>query len=169
MKSRRRNILRVRPLLLLLAWGAAGATLNVAVAWGFALQTQQSTIEFTREMILQRSFGVTARHEILRNDLDRMQATNQLDTWIGWPMHSISWPQSDLRSLGMFASTPIWPGFAVNTLFYAGVLWVLSCGPFALRRMIRKRRGQCTHCAYPIGTSDVCTECGAAHAVTPKS
>jgi len=57
---------------------------------------------------------------------------------------------------------PIWPGFAINTLFYAGVLWVLFCGPFALRRMIRRRRGRCTHCAYPIGQSLVCTECGAA-------
>ena len=57
---------------------------------------------------------------------------------------------------------PIWPGFAINTLFYAGVLWVLFAAPFALRRMIRKRRGRCPHCAYPIGTSNVCTECGAA-------
>ena len=60
-------------------------------------------------------------------------------------------------------------GFAINTLFYAGVLWVLFCGPFALRRMIRRRRGQCPACAYPIGQSPVCTECGAPHAaVTPK-
>ena len=56
---------------------------------------------------------------------------------------------------------PLWPGFAVNTLFYAGVLWVLFCGPFALRRMIRRRRGQCAHCAYPIGQNERCTECGA--------
>jgi len=57
---------------------------------------------------------------------------------------------------------PAWPGFAINTLFYAGVLWVLCCAPFALRRMIRRRRGQCPACAYPIGQSPVCTECGAA-------
>jgi len=64
-------------------------------------------------------------------------------------------------------SIPLWPGFAINTLFYAGVLWVLFAGPFALRRMIRRRRGQCAHCAYPIGQSPVCTECGAA--VIPKA
>jgi len=60
---------------------------------------------------------------------------------------------------------PIWPEFAINTLFYAGVLWILFCGPFALRRMIRRRRGLCPHCAYPTwggGQSPVCTECGAA-------
>ena len=64
---------------------------------------------------------------------------------------------------------PLWPGFAINTLFYAGVLWVMCCGPFALQRMIRKRRGRCPQCAYPIGQSPACTECGAPHAVTPKS
>jgi len=69
----------------------------------------------------------------------------------------------NLRDLGAFPYRPIWPGFAINTLFYAGVLWVLCCGPFALRRMIRRRRGLCAACAYPIGQSDVCTECGALH------
>jgi len=59
---------------------------------------------------------------------------------------------------------PIWPGFAINTLFYAAVLWMVFAAPFALRRMIRRRRGQCQRCAYPIGSSPVCTECGAAHA-----
>ena len=39
---------------------------------------------------------------------------------------------------------PIWPGFAVNTLFYAAVLWLLIPGPFALRRFIRRDAGQWT-------------------------
>ena len=59
-----------------------------------------------------------------------------------------------------------WPGFAINTILYAAILWLLCVAPFALRRRIRARRGQCPACAYPIGTSDVCTECGAA--VMPK-
>ena len=57
---------------------------------------------------------------------------------------------------------PIWPGFAVNTLFYAVVLWLLIPGPFALRRFIRVKRGLCPACAYPIGESAVCSECGKA-------
>jgi len=61
---------------------------------------------------------------------------------------------------------PLWPGFAVNTLFYAGVLWMMFALPFALRRRLRRRRGQCPACAYPVGQSPVCTECGAAF--TPK-
>ena len=55
---------------------------------------------------------------------------------------------------------PIWPGFAINTVFYAAILWGLFAAPFALRRRLRIKRGQCPACAYPVGSSDVCTECG---------
>jgi hypothetical protein len=64
---------------------------------------------------------------------------------------------------------PIWPTFAINTLFYALLLWLLFFAPFAARRMIRRRRGQCEKCAYPVGTSSVCTECGAAVTSTPDA
>ncbi len=57
---------------------------------------------------------------------------------------------------------PIWPGFALNTLFYATILWLLAWGAFALRRLVRLRRGLCPKCAYPMGESAVCTECGGA-------
>ncbi|MCL4196841.1 MAG: hypothetical protein KJZ69_05045 [Phycisphaerales bacterium] len=56
----------------------------------------------------------------------------------------------------------LWPGFAFNTVFYASILWLIFGGPFALRRRLRARRGQCQQCGYPIGVSPVCTECGAA-------
>jgi hypothetical protein len=57
---------------------------------------------------------------------------------------------------------PIWPGFAINTVFYAGVCWLLFAAPSVLRRRLRLRRGRCPNCAYPIGTwgGDLCTECG---------
>ncbi len=51
---------------------------------------------------------------------------------------------------------PGWPGFAVNTIFYATLLWL----PFPVRRFIRIRRGLCPACAYPMAESDVCSECG---------
>ncbi len=56
---------------------------------------------------------------------------------------------------------PLWPGFAINTIFYATLLWLLIPGLFALRRFLRVRRGLCPNCAYPTGESSVCTECGA--------
>jgi hypothetical protein len=64
---------------------------------------------------------------------------------------------------------PIWPGFAINTLLYAGILWPLFAAPFALRRRRRIKRGLCPACAYPVGASEVCTECGAAVASVEKS
>ncbi len=55
---------------------------------------------------------------------------------------------------------PIWPGFALNTLSYAVILWLLAGGLFALRRFLRVQQGLCPKCAYPMGESAVCTECG---------
>ena len=57
---------------------------------------------------------------------------------------------------------PLLGGFAINTIFYAAALWLLIPGPFALRRFLRLRRGLCPQCAYPMGESAVCTECGRA-------
>jgi hypothetical protein len=54
----------------------------------------------------------------------------------------------------------IWPGFAVNTLFYAAILWLLLAATLELRRCLRIKRGLCPACAYPVGASPVCTECG---------
>jgi hypothetical protein len=52
---------------------------------------------------------------------------------------------------------------AVGDLFIAGVGF--SVVGFALwqrsqRRLYRRANGLCPACAYPIGTSPVCTECG---------
>ncbi len=55
---------------------------------------------------------------------------------------------------------PICPGFAINTVFYAAILWLLFAAPFVLRRRRRIRRGLCPACGYRVGTSPVCTECG---------
>ena len=73
-------------------------------------------------------------------------------------------PPSWLRSqpLRILPLRALWPGFAVNTLFYAGVLWLLIPGPFVLRRFVRVKRGRCVKCGYPMGESAVCSECGKA-------
>jgi hypothetical protein len=55
---------------------------------------------------------------------------------------------------------PLWPAFAVNTMFYAMILWLLLPGAFALRRFLRRRRSLCPACGYPMGEATVCTECG---------
>jgi hypothetical protein len=57
---------------------------------------------------------------------------------------------------------PTWPGFAVDTLLYALILWLLISGPFALRRLIRIKRGRCPKCGYDLrhALSGGCPECG---------
>lgn len=70
------------------------------------------------------------------------------------PAKAMSLPQ--LRVLPI---DPIWVGFIGNTLFYASILWLI----FALKPLFRRhrlKRGLCPACAYPIGVSPVCTECG---------
>ena len=63
---------------------------------------------------------------------------------------------------------PIWPGFAINTIFYAAILWVVWFGPGAFRRTVRRKRGLCPACAYDLrgrgrgAASQICPECGTA-------
>ena len=118
-----------------------GALVNVAVAWGCLFFEGARGTDSPH-----RPFGIT-------RDYDGVLMA-------GFPMRSFHWP----KYYAHLPDSMIWPGFAINTLFHAGVLWMLFCGPFALRRMIRRRRGQCPACAYPTwggGQSPVCTECGA--------
>jgi hypothetical protein len=60
--------------------------------------------------------------------------------------------------------TPIYAGFAINTIFYAAIVWVLFAVPGVVRRRVRRKRGQCAACGYSLrGTPDIekCPECGA--------
>lgn len=61
---------------------------------------------------------------------------------------------------------PIWSGFAMNTLFYAALLWLPFVGAGMLRQARRRRRGLCERCGYPRGETDVCSECG--HALASR-
>ncbi|MHC4786375.1 MAG: hypothetical protein ACYTE6_10465 [Planctomycetota bacterium] len=69
-----------------------------------------------------------------------------------------------LRCVRHFRGTysALWPGFAFNTVFYAAILWLLIPGPFALRRLVRRRRGLCPACGYDLkhAEHESCPECG---------
>ncbi len=58
---------------------------------------------------------------------------------------------------------PIWRGFAVNTGFYAAMLWLVIPGPFTARRFVRGKRDRCINCGYDLrgAEHEVCPECGA--------
>jgi hypothetical protein len=59
---------------------------------------------------------------------------------------------------------PLWVGFVANTAFYGAGLWLVwflnILRPFTLLRRLRIKRGLCPACGYPMGDSDVCSECG---------
>ncbi len=55
---------------------------------------------------------------------------------------------------------PLWSAFVLNTLLYGAVLWLLVQTMLVGRRWVRIRRALCPKCAYPMGESAVCTECG---------
>ena len=58
---------------------------------------------------------------------------------------------------------PLWPGFALNTLFYAALAWGAWQLPLALRRRRRRVRGQCVRCGYDLAglpKGSQCPECG---------
>ncbi len=48
----------------------------------------------------------------------------------------------------------------INTIFYAVMRWLLFAAPGFVRRRYRIKRGLCPSCAYPVGESDLCSECG---------
>jgi len=64
-----------------------------------------------------------------------------------------------LRPLPLY---PALPGFLINTVFYAALLWLLALAPFTARRIIRRKRGHCIKCGYDLrGTEhERCPECG---------
>jgi hypothetical protein len=67
----------------------------------------------------------------------------------------------------MIPLAPLWPGFLINTAIYSGALLVLYGAFLAspwMRRVRRRRRGQCIHCGYDLrgDSHDRCPECGKA-------
>jgi hypothetical protein len=62
----------------------------------------------------------------------------------------------------VFLIRPLWPGFLLNTLFYAAILAALFFVPVQVRRTLRRRRGRCIACNYDRrGFPDApCPECG---------
>lgn len=65
---------------------------------------------------------------------------------------------------------PVGPGVIVNSVFYAGVLWLAWQLIIRKRSQLRLRRGECVRCRYPIVPGkDVCPECGTPVTVSART
>ncbi len=63
------------------------------------------------------------------------------------------------RSSRRFPMRPIWTGVLGNLVFYTCIVLVIAYSLGAVRFRLRRRRGLCPRCAYPI-SSPRCPECG---------
>ena len=180
-----------RRLLIIAVFLLLGAVVNVAVAWGCALWSKPSH-STDKSGPRDLGFGYTVVfYEDAVGASDRLRIFFPVEIAAGWPLRCLERYPIFFPDLSPFyneertviqAGIPLPPllewihplpnrtlpirpvpaGFTLNTLFYAALLWLLIPGPFVLRRFLRLRRGLCPKCAYPMGESAVCTECGRA-------
>ena len=82
-------------------------------------------------------------------------------------LHGLYEPSEFVSSLGikprrLVPLHPRWTGLAANTIFYGAIFWLAVPGPKLLRRILRRRRGQCLDCGYDLAhhEHDTCPECG---------
>lgn len=78
-------------------------------------------------------------------------------------------PTNPGRDAVVLPLRPLWPGFALNTCFYAFLAWSLIRAPRTLRRWRRRRAGRCIACGYDLkGLAEdaPCPECGRASAAS---
>jgi hypothetical protein len=154
---------RPRMIFKLLLFLLAGAIINVTVAWGCALWWRGGP-----------GVSTCCVGRMIDNGTSMARLTLLQADDAGLPMRAFAWkplpiPYSttineiaNSKGQGRLPLRAIFPGFAINTIFYAVILWVLIATPGALSRKRRLRRGQCASCGYSLreNRSNVCPECG---------
>ncbi len=143
-------------------------------------------VDFTTRGVQRRGFLEVPRNAGCDMSIDYLWLPFAIQTRVGWPTRALSdklWQQQYGNQLwqhsygvrfpnlfGLFPPVenftvplrPIWPGFAINTIFYAAILWMFTLGPSTARRFIRRKRGHCIKCGYDFSHAEheVCSECG---------
>jgi hypothetical protein len=156
-----RRFITKRTCIIVLMLLVCGAIVNVAVAWAeerFARQNPPM-------LAVQQSSRIALTFGTLGSDSSLFSEFGEYR--FGWPLAVASARTAE-------RARPIWPGFAINTVFYAAVLWGLFGAPLAmggLRKRRRIKRGWCPKCAYDLRgrapDSTVCPECGLSVEPTP--
>ena len=91
--------------------------------------------------------------------------TTQRGDWRGiveWRVQVPWFPRYGRKTTRALPLAPIWPGFVINTIFYAPIVWMLWLSPLVVRRFIRRRQGRCINCGYDLRgeLESGCPECG---------
>lgn len=85
----------------------------------------------------------------------------KVEMWWDWNSPALAGVEPDPRPQLVLR------GLILNPIVFAVGVWAVCLGPFeifwAVRRARRIRGHCCVACGYPIGTSEVCTECGMLH------
>ncbi len=74
-----------------------------------------------------------------------------------WPKR---WPTAKIGQEDRLPIFPLWPGFAINTLFYGTFAWAMMAGVSYFKHRRRAKPGMCVACGYPVSGLNVCPECG---------
>ena len=81
----------------------------------------------------------------------------------GWPRHSRQRIETSAAA-ARHANTVLWPGFVIDTLFYAAIWGGMWSGCVGGKRFIRSKRGRCPRCGYDLrgapGVAAGCSEFG---------
>jgi len=79
------------------------------------------------------------------------------------PPREIAQPSSGLHIFNrQLPLRPIWPGFLIDTIIYAAILFGVFLGFTSAKRFIRAKRGRCPRCGYDLRgqLAQGCPECG---------
>ena len=157
-----------------------GAIINIAVAWGFMLFGNNVGSEYvTLDARDSRAPTGFVKVQILQTGWPLYCLAGEAT--YGVPHYGVPVLGSRIAShgtlffegpnawlfpyrFGFLPIDPIWLAFTINTALYTLITWLTThlfiAISSAIRRSRRIKRGLCPACAYPVGSGDVCTECG---------
>jgi hypothetical protein len=140
-----------RRLVKLVVFVLAGVIVNVAVAWAIAWSIRPEPQPHPRSM--EGAYWVLKwRAPALRRESRfRLDEGPPLAQYTDIHGRTFNGPVLARRITATHEAG--WPNLSVRHS-------ATTAAPGSVRRRMRIRRGLCPACAYPVGQSDVCTECG---------